>query len=147
MKILVDKVYSDSAQPIGFAKLPSFQVHFQSDLFSGLARFVPASGECGGCEGGEFEVELDQDSVTDFRLREGADLSIEALAEPGAFGVIARVRDIVQSNDEAVGQYFHVANGDVVFTLSEDDIGASIPPVGALVSFTVKGLSLWDEAI
>ncbi len=148
MKIIIEKIDGESVLPIGFAKLPSFLVNFRSSSFSGIARFVPASGRPENCEGCEFEVEIAQDSITEFCIIEGiVTPSVEIMDATGSFKVCGVISSVMALTDPIGGQFTFVAVNDALFTLTNNDMSNLRPDVGTSVAFIVHDMSFWDEAI
>jgi hypothetical protein len=148
MKIFIDKIDRASVLAIGFAKLPSFLVHFSSTSFSGSARLVPGSGRLEDCEGHEFEVEIGQESVSEFCVTKPTKTtSVEALGTAGSFRVHGIVSYVLTTTEPIFNAFSDVTAGDAIFSLSLNDTGGLRLDVGTSVTFIVHGLSFWDEAI
>ena len=131
-------------------RLPSFPVQFHSSLFSGQAMFVPASGDWKHCLGQSFEVEIDQEKVTGFKVLETSSLLaplITAITETGdfqVFGTVIVVASIAEPDGE---QIITVKAGDAHFTFPKSELQISRLSEGDAVAFTVHEMSLWDTAI
>jgi len=148
MEIIVRQIDTTSIQLIGAARLPSYLIHFSSPMFSGIARFVPASDVPVGCEGQKFEVEIAQDAVTEFQLPERQmDARIDQLDSAGSFRVHGVVTNVLALTESPVSRWTIVTAGDATFTLTPEDTFEQVLQIGAHVSFVAHCLSFWDEAI
>jgi hypothetical protein len=148
MKIFIDKIDSASILEIGFAKYPSFLIHFRASAFSGGARFVPASDRPEDCEGHEFEVEIAQESISEFCVTKPTKTtSIEALGMAGSYRVHGTVSFYITTIESIANPSIKITAGEAIFILSLNDMGGVRLDVGTSVSFIVHDLSFWDEAL
>lgn len=133
--------------PIGCMRMPSYLVQFRAQSISGTARFVP-SLECPQhCVGQTFDVEVNQESVTDFEVLVCAQMAaITALTTPGDYLVHGTVTSVFHQEPQGAFLVGIVA-GDAHFTLSSCETGLSNLTKGNAVAFIAHDLSFWDEAI
>ena len=144
MRITIQRLDEKSMLPIGNMLIPSYLVHFESSFVNGQARFVPALFDFVGCIGQTFDVEVNQDSVSDFILSKHSQdqHTVVAQFESGSFLVRGLVSAAYPENDLIV-----VTANEVNFTLTNRDFGDIKPCIGDEVSFIAHGVSLWDVAI
>ena len=148
MEIFIHKIDCASGLAIGFAKLPSFLVNFSSSSFSGVARLVPASDRPEDCEGHVFDVEIGQESISEFCVTKPTKTtSIEALGTAGSYRVHGTVSFHITTSQPIANPSSIITAGDAIFSLSLNDMGGVRLDVGTSVSFIVHDLSFWDEAL
>jgi hypothetical protein len=130
-------------------KYPSFLIEFSSPLVKGQARLVPSGIETQQYEGQSLYVEIDQEKVTDFRVRESGSTgqTVSPMIEAGTFEVHGVVESITPLSEPEGEQVIMIKVLEARFTLSRSDTQNATLSIGAYVSFTVHGLSLWDEAL
>ena len=147
MNIVIDAIES-TVKLIGFTKMPSYRVHFNSAIFEGIARFVPASGVPDQCKGSQFGVEIGQEYVTNFRILNIPNLEqIDSTGEDGCFHVRGVVHAVMDCSEPPGNCITYVAVGDAIFTLTLDDSGGVKPNEGTVVEFIAHDISLWDDEI
>lgn len=136
--------------PIGCMRMPSYLVQFRAQSISGTARFVP-SLECPQhCVGQTFDVEVNQESVTDFEVLVCApqlEATITALPTPGDYLVHGTVTSVLHIQEPQGSFLVSIVAGDAHFTLSSCETGLSNLTKGNAVAFIAHDLSFWDEAI
>jgi hypothetical protein len=148
MRITVESIDAKAMDRLGFTQIPSFPVRFSSAVVSGTARFVPASSEAQHCAGQSFDVEINQEKVTNLeRISSESGESVVARTEPGVYQVSGRVSSVVPLGEPEGSEVVTVAAGEAMFTLSSEELGSMKLLLGERVSFVVHTLSLWDEAI
>lgn len=148
MLITITNVDEKAPRLIGFTRLLGFPVEFSAATTSGTATFVPASGQPDGLLGQSFHVEIDQEVVSNLRIV-GADVQEEfsSLGESGSFRVCGVVSTVVPLSEPAGAEIISVTASEVMITISKDDLGEVRPSKGDKLMFTVREVSLWDEAI
>jgi hypothetical protein len=147
MNIVIDTIES-TVKLIGFTKMPSFRIHFNSAIFGGIARFVPASGIPDQCKGSLFSVEICQEYVTDFRILDQANLArVDSTGEDGCFHVCGAIHAVMDCSEPVGNRITYVAVGDAIFTLTLADTRGLKPNEGTVVDFIVHDISLWDDEI
>lgn len=134
---------------IGYVGVPSFPAQFSSSVVKGRARFVPAEGDAQGCVGRSFDVEINQERVTDLRRvnREADADAVVALPEFGAFRVCGTVASVVPLGEPEGSDFVTIAAGEAAFILCEPDLCGVKLTQGETVAFVAHDVSLWDEAI
>ncbi len=149
MQILVTAIDPTQQTRLGYTQLPSFMAKFEGAEFSGSAWFVPASGKADGNAGQTLEVELSQERVTQVTLEDAKDFEprVQNLSEPASYRVTGFVDFVTQLKDPIEACIVYISVGNANFTLTTSELGGIKPVQGGHLSFTVHGLSLWDEAI
>jgi hypothetical protein len=148
MLITITRVDAKVPRQVGFTRMLGFPVEFSAGTTSGTAIFVPASGQSDGLLGQSFHVEIDQEVVSDLRIV-GADAQEEfsSLGERGSFRVCGVVSTVVPLSEPTGAEIISVTASDAMITISKDDLGEARPSKGDKLMFTVREVSLWDEAI
>ena len=148
MRITIETIDTASEQKLGHMQVPSFLVHFRSSVVNGQARFVPAERKYQRSANRVFDVEINQESVTGFRLVEREELreGVVSLPEPGAFRVRGVVSSVLPISETEGNVLVSVDAGGALFHLERADLCNSIPSEGDAVAFDVHEVSLWDEA-
>lgn len=147
MRIIIEIIDKDSCELRGVTPMPSFNVQFSSDIFSGVARFIPFSGAADADVGAEFDVELNQKAVTGFRLCEVSCPSIEPLLALGDFKVRGIVRHLASPSEPPFNRTTWVSVGKADFELDAQETGGWRLAIGSGVEFNVHDLSMWDEEL
>lgn len=149
MLITVERIDRSSSKPLGYMNYASFSIEFSSSLINGHARFVPADVENQQLEGQSFYVEIDQEKVTDFRVKEPGSIgqAVSRKTVAGTFEVHGVVESITPLSEPEGEQINTIKVLEARFTLSRSDTQNATLSIGENVSFTVHGLSLWDEAL
>jgi hypothetical protein len=147
MRIIIESIDKDSFELRGFTPMPSFNVQFSSEVFSGVARFIPFSGAADADVGAEFDVELNQGAVTGFRLCEVSIPSIEPLSTLGDFKVRGIVRHVPSPSEPPFNRTTWVSVGKANFELDAEETGGRRLAIGSGVEFVVHDLSMWDEEL
>ena len=150
MRITVESIDQRGERRLGCMQLPSFPVQFSSATFSGKARFVPAGSDWQRSIGQTFEVEINQENITNFEVLEASVLqetSVTAQTQPGDFRVCGVVIAIVSIAEPDGEQIITVKAGDALFNLTRTELRIAHLSEGSAVAFTVHDMSLWDEAI
>lgn len=148
MHIVIDSIDKESFELRGFTPQPSFRIRFTSSTFAGIARLVPFSGLADAKPGDEFDVEIAQESVSEFRLSEPSGIvGVEPLLMPGDFKVRGIVRFVSPPSEPAGNWDIYVQVGGADFVLPLQNPAILRPDVGAEVEFVVHDLSLWDESL
>jgi hypothetical protein len=148
MRITIERIDTSAMETRGYMQLPSFPVHFRSTTVSGNARFIPASSELQQCVGQSFDVEINQEAVTEFEVSKcgGVDEAVVALPEQAAFRVHGVVTSVIQLSEPEGEQVITVKAKEAFFTLTQADVRDTQLSTGEVVSFVVHEVSLWDEA-
>lgn len=147
MRIIIEDINKHSFELRGFTPMPSYNVQFNSEVFSGVARLIPFSGVPDAPVGTEFEVELAHEAVSGFRLCEVSSPSVEPLSALGDFKVHGIVRHVTFPSAPPGNRITWVHVGKADFVLSVEDTRRWRPAVGSGVEFIVHDLSMWDVAL
>lgn len=148
MHIVIHNIDNDSSALRGFSRMESYRVRFSSQTFSGTARLVPACDLAEIKPGADYEVEIAQESVTDFSVADiSANIGVEPLSPPGDFRVRGTVRHVDFPSEPVGNRITYVQVCDAEFSLALQDIGDLRPEIGTAVEFTVRDVSMWDEAL
>ena len=98
--------------------------------------------------GSEFDVEIAQESVSEFRLSEkSGNVCVEPILPLGDFKVRGIVRYLSLPSEPVGNQITYVQADEADFCLALKDIRDLRPAVGTTVEFIVHDLSMWDTAI
>jgi len=147
MRITVESIDPNAMVRLGFAQLPSFPVQFSSVTVCGTANFVPAIGDAQSCAGQVFDVEINQQKITNLeRIGAESGESVVACVELGCYKVAGRVTSVVRLDERGDDEIVTVTAGEATFTLSSGDVAGIALSLGQSVSFLAHSLSLWDEA-
>jgi hypothetical protein len=143
MEIEIESIDREGVVTVGTNDILGYRGRFRSTLVSGAAIFVPYTGREDKLLGGNtISVETGQESVSDFMVvPSDVEPQIEALSKPGDYTIVGTT--VLNTGD----QVFDVEVGGFLFTADNEETGGIVPKVGQRVSFTIHGLSLWDEGI
>ena len=149
MRITIESIDTESMQKLGYMQVPSFLVKYRSSTCTSEARLVPAHSDVQQCLGQVYEVEVNQESVSDFSVVVGntSREAIVAMSERTALRVTGVVTSIMQISEPPGEQMITVRAEDAFFTLSRADTGFAMLSVGDKISFVAHEVSLWDEEI
>jgi hypothetical protein len=149
MRITIKAIDEDSVQALGYTPTPSYAVEFTSTAINGQARFVPASGSANDCVGQVFDVEVNQERVSAFKMAEGKPFveAVTSLPEKGSFHVQGVVVSVVPLSEPVGNEVASVSAGEALFMLTSEELGGAKLIVGERITFVAHELSLWDEAI
>jgi hypothetical protein len=134
-KIDRDKVIQVSENALGYV------AEFTCPLVSGKAYIVPYGNKDEYLKPGiSISVETSQEKVTQFKIEsEFKEHSIKKLEKDFEYLITGTV--VLNSDNEV----FYIEAGDFTFALDIEETEGIIPYKGDYVSFTIHGLSLWDE--
>lgn len=143
MQVTIREIRAGSSVPVPGTSRLGYLARFETPLVSGWATLVPCAGSSGALvPGRRIHCDVRQEHVSRFDPAppEG-ELRIEPLDSPGDYEVRGRVVCVWDSGD------FGVEAGGFLFALGRDDAHGQPPPEGAVVAFTVHGLSLWHRGV
>ncbi len=148
LKITIEDIQLNDVQPLGYMRLPSYAVLFQSSLVSGWARFVPARDNPLGYVGETLQVEVNQESTSQFvHSSTASEALVTPLATLGDYRIRGTIASIDSISDPPDGFTVVISVGETAFCLSHLDIDRRNLSVGATIEFTAHEVSLWDEEI
>lgn len=147
MRIIVEYIDKNSFELRGYTPTPSFKVQFSSKVFAGVARLIPYSGAPDAVSGAQFDVELNQEAVTGFRMCDVRHPCVDPLVNLGDFKVRGIVHHVAFHSEPPGNHLTYVNVLEAVFMLGAEDTGAFRPAIGSGVEFIAHDLSMWDEAL
>lgn len=149
MRITIDDLDVVDMKRVGFTELSSFPVAFRSSVISGYARFVPAADTPESCIGKVFDVEINQERISDFEVLKSTFTarSVSVCVEANRFAVYGIVSTIHSVSEPAGEQVIYISAGEALFAVTKTEIGGVTLSVGDVVRFVAHDVTLWDEAI
>ncbi len=154
MLITIDRIIPGEERTLGYMRYPSVLVGFTSSVMTGSAWFVPASDDRQGIVGQSFGVEINQESVSAFKVVEQSEdqsHSVIPLPIRSCFQVCGIVTSVDVFNmaykNPEYDPVIQIRVGDAHFFTTKAACGLDVPTNGQTVIFNANELSLWDEAL
>lgn len=150
MRITIESLNYEAVRQFGFTPMAGYRVIFTAGPLRAGAWFVPATEDVSILVGQSFEVEVNQERISDLVLvppSESASNTFSAMPEFACFQVRGQVASAHPRNKDGGDPIAFVSAGDAYITLGDDELAGLELKEGDTVAFLMHDVSLWDSAI